>query len=551
MPGQTDLIAQVLIKVDGADLPTKLMDALIAAEVHDSLHLPDMFTLHLRDPELEALETQTFALGKSVEISLQGEAATAKLMKGEITAIEPELSQSGGPTIIVRGYDRSHRLHRQRKSRSFLQTKDSDIARTVAQEGGLRPQVAATRQVFDYVLQQNQTDWEFLWQRARRIGYRVFIEDDVLHFEPAPQSPPEALTLRWSENLMEFRASLTTAEQVEDVIVRGWDPQAKREIIGRATRPQGTPQIGEGRTGAEATSRAFGRAGRHVVVDRPVASQAEADALAQALCDELGHAYIEAEGVSFGDPRVVAGANVRLAGLGRRFAGTYVVTDAVHRYDASGYTTSFTISGARSLTMASLLAPVTRSPGGNGSGIAIGIVTNNRDPDGQGRVKVRFPWLADQEESTWARLAAPMAGAERGFLFLPEVNDEVLIAFEHGDIHRPYVLGALWNGQDRPPVPNDKAVSSTGRVNQRIIKTRAGHTIILDDSDGGGGITIVDRTGQNSLSIDSGNNSMKIEVQGNLELKAQGKVKITGQAGVEIEGTPGKVSVKGTRIDLN
>jgi uncharacterized protein involved in type VI secretion and phage assembly len=97
-------------------------------------------------------------------------------------------------------------------------------------------------------------------------------------------------------------------------------------------------------------------------------------------------------------------------------------------------------------------------------GVVVGLVTNNQDPDGLGRVKVKFPWLSDVDESSWARIAAPMAGKQRGACFLPEVDDEVLVAFEHGDMRFPYVLGALWNGQDAPPVTN-----SDGTNNVRMI----------------------------------------------------------------------------------
>jgi uncharacterized protein involved in type VI secretion and phage assembly len=180
-------------------------------------------------------------------------------------------------------------------------------------------------------------------------------------------------------------------------------------------------------------------------------------------------------------------------------------------------------------------------------------------------VKVKFPWLADDEESTWARIASPMAGQGRGFYFLPEVNDEVLVAFEHGDIHRPYVLGVLWNGRDSPPKPNSDVLNGSGQVVQRIIKSRAGHTIILDDTSGGGGITIVDRAG-NEIVIDSGSNAMRLKVKGDLEIEAQGKVTIKGQAGVEVTSSgnvnvkgqagvdvtsSGNVNVKGAMINLN
>ncbi len=87
-------------------------------------------------------------------------------------------------------------------------------------------------------------------------------------------------------------------------------------------------------------------------------------------------------------------------------------------------------------------------------GVVVGIVTNNQDPDKLGRVKVKFPWLSDGEESYWARVAVPMAGAARGTYVLPDVEDEVLVAFDRGDMAVPYIIGGLWNGKDKPPMDN-------------------------------------------------------------------------------------------------
>ncbi len=113
------------------------------------------------------------------------------------------------------------------------------------------------------------------------------------------------------------------------------------------------------------------------------------------------------------------------------------------------------------------------------NGVVIGIVTNNEDPEGMGRVKVRFPWLSDEDESNWARVTTFMAGNERGVYFLPEVDDEVLVIFEHGDMRFPYVIGSLWNGEDAPPSDN-----RDGENNIRIIKSRSGHEIRLVDKEG-------------------------------------------------------------------
>jgi uncharacterized protein involved in type VI secretion and phage assembly len=173
------------------------------------------------------------------------------------------------------------------------------------------------------------------------------------------------------------------------------------------------------------------------------------------------------------------------------------------------------------------------------AGVVIGIVTNNQDPDGMGRVKLNFPWRDDSDESHWARVATLMAGKERGAFFLPEVGDEVLVAFEHGDISHPYVVGALWNGVDKPPETNDDGKNNIKKIKSRSgheiilcddgesgqekveIRTAAGHKLLLDDARGGEKIEIVDKSGSNSIKIDSVQNSITIESSMNLKIKGQ------------------------------
>ncbi|MBU1138883.1 MAG: phage tail protein [Proteobacteria bacterium] len=194
-------------------------------------------------------------------------------------------------------------------------------------------------------------------------------------------------------------------------------------------------------------------------------------------------------------------------------------------------------------------------------GVVIGVVTNNEDPEGMGRVKVKFPWLSDEDESNWARVASPMAGKERGMYFLPEVDDEVLVAFEHGDMRFPYIIGSLWNGTEPPPASNDD-----GQNNVRMIKSRSGHVISLTDEDGKEKIEIIDKSEANTIVIDTSKNTITVTAdkdiilsapQGtvtfdgkNIEIKASADIKV--EAGGKMDVTAGAaMKIKGATVDIN
>lgn len=195
------------------------------------------------------------------------------------------------------------------------------------------------------------------------------------------------------------------------------------------------------------------------------------------------------------------------------------------------------------------------------NGVVIGIVTNNKDSEGLGRVRVKFPWLSDEDESNWARVASLMAGKERGIFILPEIDDEVLVVFEHGNINMPYVIGSLWNGQDVPPETN-----SDGKNNIRMMKSRSGHVIRIDDTDGNEKIEIVDKTENNLISIDTKNNKISIMSDKDIEMSApNGKItinamdiemrssaatKIEASAGMDVKASA-NMNIKGATINLN
>ncbi len=171
-------------------------------------------------------------------------------------------------------------------------------------------------------------------------------------------------------------------------------------------------------------------------------------------------------------------------------------------------------------------------------GVVAALVTDNKDPEERGRIKIKFPWMGDEAGEAWARLVTIMSGNDKGTVFYPDVDDEVLVAFEHGDIDSPYILGSLWNNLDKPPEKN-----SEGKNNIKMIKTRSGHVIKLDDTDGSEKIEIIDKTEGNKISIDSANNKISIECAGDIELLASdGKITIDAKD-IEIK------SSSSTKID--
>ncbi|WP_432194827.1 phage baseplate assembly protein V [Streptomyces sp. bgisy027] len=245
----------------------------------------------------------------------------------------------------------------------------------------------------------------------------------------------------------------------------------------------------------------------------------------------------------------------------------------------------------------------TAPAGGGFLGVVIGIVRNNRDPKGLGRVKVELPWLADGTLTDWARVAVPMAGPGTGFFFLPEPDDEVLVAFEHGNPEVPYVVGALWNGKDRPPVTEppvteppaaeppaaeppaaespvtespvtepavteSPATDNDGRKgisDIRVIRSRSGHVIRLTDTDGEEAIEIVDKNAGNSIVISTKDNRITITAAADVVISAGGKLRLSGngveivsEADVNIQAksslaakSSGRLDIKGSQVNIN
>lgn len=531
---KTSLVAsQLNLTIGGAALDNEGQTLVAEVTVEQHTHLPHMVWIRLYDPELKLLDDGPFDLTKEVQITAQtASGATVALFKGEITALEPAFNEGMNAELLVRGYDRLHRLYRESKSRAFRNIKDSDLAERITQEAGLAiGEITPTSIIYDHVYQANQSNLAFLMQRAWRIGYECFVDEAKLYFR-RPNPKAEGVTLTWGDELLSFHPRMSLAEQVDEVIVKGWDPEKQTTIIGRADQGGLYPTLQEAKNGAAWAAERFGR-GKVTIVNQPLLNQAEADLLATARLNELSGAFVEAHGVAFRRPDIRAGKTVTLRGLGKRFSGVYLVTSATHSFTSAGLTTTFAVRGARS---GLLTEPISsESLLDRWFGLVTAVVTNTDDPKQWGRVKLKFPWLADDAESDWARVMGIGAGPQAGLFIMPEVNDEVVVAFVHGEFSHPIVLGGLWNGQHALPA-DASAVPGGKKPGVRTLYSLHGQKITLDDV--------------NKKLIIEGNGDLEIKATGDLTIKTDGNIKLAAGADIDLDAS-GQVTITGTTINLN
>lgn len=576
------------VTAGGSPLTDDVAATLVEAYVDDSSLLPDLFVLTFSDPDRTVIKDSGLEIGTKVSIEVisdEDPGGTPLITDAEVTALEVEVDTAGSFTV-VRGLDQAHRLMRGRRTEAYKNMTFADIARQVAQRAGLAAgNIAATTPVFDHVSQGNTSDWHFLRGMARELGYEVRVTEGKLDFGPPPgasgapaagtfqSSAPRQLVL--GENLRQFRSVITSAEQVSSVTVRSWDPKTKRELVGTAQAATTSAILGASTTPASLASK-FGNP-TFLSAEIPYDTQGECDGAAKAIAQEIASAFASFDGVADGDPTLAAGAAVSLSLAGDPFDGRYTLATTRHLYTRhEGYTTWFTVSGGHDRSLPGLASsqPGARSWSASGPpvyGVVPAIVTDARDPDKLGRVKLKLPWLSDTYETFWARTVHTWAGKNYGSLVAPEVGDEVLIAFEQGDLRRPYVIGGLYNGQDNPyagdlPLIDD----ASGKVNKRQLTSRTGHLLVFADKEGtNDGITMQTSDGKYVLKLSKNTQTVTLSADGSITIEASGapgtvtiraagnlelsgnQVSIKGQTGVSISAEGGKVGIDGLQVALN
>jgi phage protein D/phage baseplate assembly protein gpV len=522
-----DHVALYTILLDGADIPQEQRDRIKEIRVEDHLRLPDVCTITITYPKAEGIDSHPFTIGKRLEVRLgaMDEQSTETLFEGDILTLLPAFGK-GGVGLTVRAYDRAHLMNRSRKVRMFQNQTSTDIVKKVVSEYGLSFEGEPSGDPHDFMQQDNETDWDFVLRLAERCGFIFRVRQSKAYL--GTKGLDESVELKWPESLSAFEPRVTAVQQVSSVSVYAHDPKTKQAIEAQVTAPEQIAQIGVDRG---EVAKAFNDDATVHVATEPVKSMNEAKTLAQALLDKLANGYIAAEGQCRGNTGVRAGATVKVTGVGSRFSGTYRVASSKHVLRSGGYVTTFANSPSHTL-LGALGADGVHPAARFGANLVLGVVTNVNDPDDMGRVRVQYPALGDEAESAWARIAAVSAGNQRGLLMLPVVGEEVLIGFEHGDTTRPYVLGSLFNGRDKP---GDKLLQdkngSFGLQSDQDIYTESKKTFTIK----AGGDLLVEISGNVNEKV---SRDWKNETTGQTSLKATQAFAAEGQS-VSIKGTTG------------
>jgi uncharacterized protein involved in type VI secretion and phage assembly len=554
--------SQPRVLVEAMPLSPSVAARLARANVDMSVFLPDQIELVFGDEDQQVLLRAGLAVGASITVAAVGDdGSEVPLSSGEVVALELDFDGSRVNTV-VRALDRSHRMMRGRRTRSFTDMTVSEIVGEVVAEHGLVPATLWPETPFyERIVQPGVSDWQFVQYLAQLCGCLAYCSKGLFRFEPPPPAeegplaggllPNDPRQLVLGKNLRRLRAVVRAAEQVTGVEVHGFDPMLGTPVVGvgapATTASEVGPQpemlaalVGAGTYGGPST---YGGAQA-----KPVLNEEEAQMRAEAVASAIASSYAEIEGECDGNPHLVAGTAVGLRSVGEPFLGNYTLTSARHAWDRHvGYVTSFGASGLQDRTMLGLAGGGINPQPPPAPGVASGIVVNVDDPEQLGRVQLMLPWLSDTYVTDWVRVAQPHTGEGSGCLLLPDVDTEVLVAFAHGDLNHPVVVGSLYNGVREPAAPG---YVETGTVAQRRLMSSERNALVLYDGEAMSGVEVStgDQLQRVVLNMNEGTitvssegtitvtgSAIEINAQGDLSISAEGQIGITAGGGFSVD----------------
>jgi len=356
--GQDFYVPYFEVKIGGQAQSQTVIRDILSVTYRDSITEIDSFELNINNWDagkrtFKYSDGDLFNPGKELELWMgyYGKGGLRLMIRGQITGLHPTFPSGGGSALAVSGLNMLHKLRVEQQPRTYPDVTDTDVAKQIAQRLGIELETnpAPDEKRYEFLIQDSKYDIVFLMERARRIGYELYVKErgengrsqpPVLVFGRSNDVKRPTYDLQYNRTLIEFKPDLTTANQVNEVVVRGWDAVNKKKIEGKATRKQLSIK-GVGAAGnQEAIEEAF-KQRREIIATKPIESEDEANTLALRTLEENAKELVKATGSTVGLPDLRAGSVVKIAGAGKRFSGRYFVTVTTHTIGDSGYTTQF------------------------------------------------------------------------------------------------------------------------------------------------------------------------------------------------------------------
>jgi len=515
-------IPKLNIELDGLPIPPEAARTLAEVRVHQRLSLPTVCELTFHEPAGSLAGDAALLPGAPLHIRVEG-VAGPPLFGGEVTAVTYEYGASREHLVRVRGYDVLHRLRKRQPVGAHIQLNLSELAQALVADLGLAVEAVDPGPLRQNIIQYNQSDLGLMTRAAEQCGLYFALRGGILHLLTL-EGIGSPVDLELGSSLLEARIEVNSDSICRSVETTGWDPHRVETVSGRADRARVSRQVA-----VRLEPERVGGGDQRTIVDEAVQDDRQADGIAQAELDRRAACEVVLWGIAEGDPHLQPGTPVAVSGVAESVAGRYVLTAVDHVIDHTrGYISEIDTSLPRPR-----MRPRTAAS-------TLGVVSQIEDPDAMGRVRVVLPNFGGVETS-WLPVVVPGAGADKGLIALPDVDDQVLVLFFNEDPDQAIVLGGLY-GANRPP---DTGVEA-GAVRRYTFTTPGAQRIRLDDQ----GRTVVIENSNGDFIRLAPEEVRLGDNQGSLIELTPGRCRIHAAADLEI-GAPGKkVTISGQAIDF-
>lgn len=563
----------VLILIDGAEIPKTFF--LVSIDIVKEVNKIPFARVVLHDGDTRtqkfaASEDAKFEPGKEVEIKAgYGPGTESTLYKGVIIEHGIRHSVYGGSSLVLKCKDKALKLTVGRKNKVFLDKKDSDIISELVSADGLSADVEATTAIHKKCIQYFSTNWDFIQARADANGLITIINDGAISIKKPTVSEKSELIISYGKDLVEMDLNIDSTYQYTEIKASHWDQakQALEKTDGKKPTVNAHGALDSGKIGKVIEP-------KNTVITSPEVTKDVIQAWADAVYQRGHLSRLRGTIKFYGSAKAEVGKTIELFGLGANFVGDGYVSKVIHIIERGQWMTEVTLGldpqsymeanpSANSLPAGGILPGI--------FGLHSGVVKAIKaDPDGEFRVQINIPIIDGMEgDGVWARMAHYYATEDCGFVFYPEVGDEVIVGFFNNDPSFPVILGSMYSSKRKitteeahePADPNQfKAISlQKGKMRLEfddkdcIIKiiTPEKNTVTIDDKEKM--ITIEDKSNSNKIILskdgillDSAKDII-MKAASNIKMEATSNIEAKSTADTKIEAT-GNFSFKGMAV---